>query len=111
MKWHPLAGLRTTAPRLPRPRPRPRPRLHPLALPDAVPRIFSSLGRSDVEGGSDSALERSSHYYTTAYEDVLTMPAPGAFRIVVGKFGDADLKLFRGIGDQELTSARVIPVQ
>jgi hypothetical protein len=85
--------------------------ISPLTLPDGASRVFDSLGSKEVDLGRDGLIEHSSHYYTNAYEDVLTLPAPGAFRIVVGKFGDADLKIFRGIPDQELTSGRVISVQ
>jgi hypothetical protein len=84
-----------------------------VTLPDSLAgnEIFPSLASSEVDLGRDSLIDRSSHFLTARYGDVLTMAAPGAFRITVAPGGDAALKLFRGIPDQEFTTTRVISVQ
>jgi hypothetical protein len=82
----------------------------PFTLPDAPSDIFKSLA---VEyDGLDVQLERSVHFISASYRDVLTQAAPNAFRVVVATdTGDIALRVFRGIPDQELTGTRAISVQ
>ncbi|NPC57206.1 cadherin domain-containing protein, partial [Caenimonas soli] len=82
----------------------------PFTLPDAQAPVFASLA-TEFSLDREPMLERSSHFLTKSYNDVLTLPGPGAFRIVVASGGEASLKVFRGIPDQDLSSTRSISVQ
>jgi hypothetical protein len=84
----------------------------PFTLPQNSGMVLEDTLASDAFSQTrDFVLERSSHFLTTSYNDVLTMAGPGAFRITVAIGGEAALKVFRGIPDQDFMSTRTVSVQ
>jgi hypothetical protein len=79
----------------------------PFLLPDAGGPLFEPLTPREAALGIDLGRDRSVQTAANNYRNVLTQAAAGAFQIVVAADGEASLKLFRGIPDQDLRSASV----
>lgn len=77
----------------------------PFRLPEATGPLVELLALRESAAGIDLGSDRSLPSHSSNYRNVLTQAAAGAFQIVVAADGEASLKLFRGIPDQDLRSA------
>ena len=79
----------------------------PFRLPEAPGPLPEPLTPREAAPGFDLARERALPSQSNSYRNVLTQAASGAFQIVVAADGEASLKLFRGIPDQDLRGANL----
>ena len=77
----------------------------PFRLPQATGPLFEPLTPREAAPDIDLGRDRAPAAHSSSYRNVLTQAAAGAFQIVVAADGEASLKLFRGIPDQDLRSA------
>src|SRR5205085_1062229 len=80
-------------------------------LPDEGGKVFKSLAQGEFAEAGDHAELPSMPLLRAAFQDILTQPGEGAFRIAVRVAGESSLRVFRGVPDQEFLQTRDVRVQ